>query len=121
MNVPSNKKGCTGDILLIIFAVIAITFSMIVLAPGIVITSVVDTFKPLTIGPLWGTTLTVSLALLLFLYFTKKDGYIIRYFFISFCVFIVGLIYTLFDDTNIIFLTAKKMYPFFEALLTKKQ
>lgn len=90
---------------------------MITFAPGIVVASLVDHFKPLTIGPLWGTTLTTTLVMLIVLYFIKSDGSFMRYFLISGAVFVIGLIYTLFDDTNIIYATVKKMYPFIENMI----
>jgi hypothetical protein len=40
-----------------------------------------------------------------------------RYFLISCAVFVIGLIYTLFDDTNIIYTTVKRMYPFIENMI----
>jgi hypothetical protein len=46
---------------------------MITFAPGIVVASLVDQVKPLTIGPLWGTTLTTTLVILAVLYFIKSD------------------------------------------------
>jgi hypothetical protein len=112
-----KKEGGSGGLLFILLIALGVIFSIMTFAPGIVVASLVDQVKPLTIGPLWGTTLTTTLAILIVIYFINKDGWLMRYFFISVAVFIVGLIYTLFDDTNIIYATVKKMYPFIENMI----
>lgn len=112
-----KKEGGSGGLLLIFLIALGVIFSMMTFAPGIVVASLVDQVKPLTIGPLWGTTLTTTLVLFAVLFFIKSDGWLMRYFFISVAVFVIGLIYTLFDDTNIIYATVKKMYPFIENMI----
>lgn len=112
-----KKEGGSGGLLFIFLIALGVIFSIMTFAPGIVVASLVDQVKPLTIGPLWGTTLTTTLVILIVIYFINKDGWLMRYFFISVAVFIVGLIYTLFDDTNIIYATVKKMYPFIENMI----
>lgn len=115
--MAKQKKGDGGSLILIILLAVVVIFSMITFAPGIVIASLVDQIKPLTIGPLWGTTLTATLVLVVVLYFKKSDGAFLLYFLIAGAVFVIGLIYTLFDDTNIIYATVKKMYPFIENMI----
>ncbi len=112
-----KKEGGSGGILLLLLIALSVIFSMMTFAPGIVVASLVDQIKPLTIGPLWGTTLTTTLVMLIVLYFINNDGWVMRYFLISCAVFVIGLIYTLFDDTNIIYATVKKMYPFIENMI----
>ncbi|MFN4855080.1 MAG: hypothetical protein ACK5JC_11740 [Bacteroidota bacterium] len=112
-----KKESGSGGLLVIFLLAIGVIFSMITFAPGIVVASLVDQVKPLTIGPLWGTTLTTTLVILAVLYFNKSEGAFMRYFLISCAVFVIGLIYTLFDDTNIIYTTVKRMYPFIENMI----
>ena len=71
--MAKQKKGDGGSLILIVLLAIGVIFSMITFAPGIVVASLVDHFKPLTIGPLWATTLTTTLVILVVLYFIKSE------------------------------------------------
>ncbi|MCZ2355365.1 MAG: hypothetical protein LC115_01545 [Bacteroidia bacterium] len=111
-----KEENSAAKVFLILFIALCVIVSIIAFSPGIVIASLIDQVKPLTIGSLWGTTLITTLVILIALYFTNNNAWKTRYLYISIAVFIIGVIYTLFDNTNIIYATVKKMYPFIESM-----
>ena len=112
-NRRRNKNDSGGGLFLILI-VIGIIFSMITFAPGIMVASIISRITPLTIGPLWGTTIIVTIIIGVALYYKQVENPFKRYFLIAIGVFTLGLVITLFDDTNNVYLTVKKMYPILE-------
>lgn len=107
-----SSAGCAG--FLIVFALI---FSVVLFSPGIILASFIDLVVPMSLGPLWGTTILACLLLLANLYFRDKEKYLSNYMIVSLISVVAIVVYTLFNSDNIIYSTVMKLYPFVEEIL----
>ena len=93
---------------------ISILCSIIVFSPGIVLASIIDHFISLTISLIWIiVALSTFLLIAIPFYFTNYNNLLFRHFVISGIIFIILVIYTIVDGSNMFYLTLKKMYPVF--------
>jgi hypothetical protein len=105
-----QKSSIIGDFFVVLF-VLAILFSIITLSPGIAVTALINLLIPMSIGPLWGTTLSVTIILLIVFAIKVEKEFFYAYLSLSFFVFILLGILTLFVSNNIFYNMVKSMYP----------
>jgi hypothetical protein len=94
--------------------VVVILCSIIFFSPGIVLASLIDHILPLTTILIWLIVILFTVILIAIpYYFTNNNRLLLLHFTISGSIFIILVIYTLIDDSNMFYLTLKRMYPAF--------
>jgi hypothetical protein len=88
--------------------------SIIFFSPGIALASIIDYIIPLTTILIWLIVILFTVILIAIpYYFTNNNRLLLLHFTISGSIFIILVIYTLIDDSNMFYLTLKRMYPAF--------
>lgn len=111
--MSNKKKSDPISTLFFLLTLLVIVFSMVVLAPGIIVASLFHVVFSLDIKILWGITLITNFALLgsLYKYGEDRDEAPKMYLILSVTLFSLGVIITLLFRDNLFFNTIKDMYP----------
>ncbi len=110
MSSKKKKSNPLSDIL-IFLTIFLIIFSMVILAPGIIIASLFNVFFQLKIGSLWAVTIIATLVILVILYAKVGEQANAAYLTLAIILFMIGCVITLYNDNNLFYNTVKVMYP----------
>lgn len=111
--MSNKKKSNPISTLLVLLLLLILVFSMVILAPGIMVASLFHVVFSLDIKMLWGITLSTNLAFLgiLYKFGEDKEEAPRTYLVLSVTLFFLGGIITLIFRDNLFFNTVKEMYP----------
>jgi amino acid transporter len=109
----AKKKNNDLTLVIVIFVMILALLSMVVLAPGIAITSLINFIIDFErIGPMWGITIIATGGIIYYFYRQDQENFIRTYGITALVTFGVLALLTLFFPDNIFYRTVQHMYSF---------